>query len=154
MKKTFKLPKDFATKWVEALRSEKYKQGSGALVATGSNSPTIKNSKFCCLGVGSHLCNVEIDRMVDKPYIDRRFFKTVPQEIGGAKSKLVRVLSRLNDGISKLEFGRLNKKYNFRSDFIDWWSERPEATLIQTPFKTIADFIEDNCEFIEEPKTV
>ena len=43
-----KLPVEFKTKWVEALRSGKYKQGKGFLRSI--------NDEFCCLGVAYDLC--------------------------------------------------------------------------------------------------
>ena len=47
----YKLPKEFATKWLEALRSGNYKQGMGLLYNEDTGS-------YCCLGVVCKLCNV------------------------------------------------------------------------------------------------
>jgi len=154
MNKKFKLPKTFALKWVKALKSRKYKQGNSFLIntLTSAKEATIENSTFCCLGVGAVVCGTPIEYLVRMSYIDRRLFKEIPKEIGGSSSILVKVLSRLNDGISRDEFNRLNKKYNFRPNIIEWWKQQPESTLIKTPFSTIANFIEDNCEFIDESK--
>lgn len=47
-----KLPKlnpVFKSKWVDALRSGKYKQGNGALYDSN-------RGEYCCLGVGAHIC--------------------------------------------------------------------------------------------------
>jgi hypothetical protein len=43
MKKTFRIKKEHLTKWVDALRSGKYKQGV--------NSLKREDGSFCCLGV-------------------------------------------------------------------------------------------------------
>lgn len=45
--KKFKLPKEFAQKWVEALRSGKYRQGK-YMLSERNNSGVCDN---CCLGV-------------------------------------------------------------------------------------------------------
>lgn len=44
-----KLPKAFKRKWVAALRSGKYKQGSGLLYNEG---------RMCCLGVAGRICGI------------------------------------------------------------------------------------------------
>jgi len=45
MEKNFHLPKDFAKKWIAALRSGKYKQGSGKYYDS-------KLDCYCAMGVG------------------------------------------------------------------------------------------------------
>lgn len=42
------MDKKIRNKWVKALRSGKYKQGTGALVSPGNGQ---KKDRFCCLGV-------------------------------------------------------------------------------------------------------
>jgi hypothetical protein len=54
--------KDMAMKWVEALRSGKYSQGTGALN---------NGNKYCCLGV---LCEISgIDEFEDGGYLGELF---------------------------------------------------------------------------------
>lgn len=50
-----KLPVEFKKKWVSALKSGKYKQGSGYLRNV--------NDEFCCLGVACDLVGVEWGRV-------------------------------------------------------------------------------------------
>lgn len=55
---TEKLPPEFKKKWVEALRSGKYKQGSGQLYSDDYK-------KYCCLGVAGSICGIskkELDK--------------------------------------------------------------------------------------------
>lgn len=40
-------------KWLDGLRSRKYRQGTGALVT--------KYGEYCCLGVAAKVCNLELD---------------------------------------------------------------------------------------------
>lgn len=47
--------KELKNKWIEALRSGKYKQGKGAL-RTGD----IENPHYCCLGV---LCAISLEKI-------------------------------------------------------------------------------------------
>ncbi|HEY9658333.1 MAG TPA: hypothetical protein V6C65_07770 [Allocoleopsis sp.] len=61
--KHIKMPKELATKWLDALRSGKYNQTRGKLHNTENNS-------FCCLGVLQHCISgvtIKIDRDVELP---------------------------------------------------------------------------------------
>lgn len=53
METKMKLPEDFKKKWVDALRSGKYKQGKGMLY-NGSND------SYCCLGVAAEVCGLDM----------------------------------------------------------------------------------------------
>lgn len=59
VKKQYRLPKEFAIKWVEALKSGRYQQGGGML-----KRRTILNEfQYCCLGVAGELAgctNMEV----------------------------------------------------------------------------------------------
>lgn len=57
MDKTFKLPKVFAEKWVEALRSGEYEKGIGYL---------FKYNTYCCLGVGCVILGADKNTMAEK----------------------------------------------------------------------------------------
>lgn len=55
--KKYKLPKEFAEKWVAALRSGEYKQGRDMLLS--------KKCEYCCLGVAGKLCDVPDELMLE-----------------------------------------------------------------------------------------
>lgn len=146
MEKKFRLPKAFALKWIEALRSGKYKQGTGELVVLEDSSVyDFEKTKFCCLGVASHICGYSIEKLEHSFFIGNEF-TNVPNEIIGVSNKngLVSILSNLNDkGILLIERETLNSLYNFRNF-------EEDSKLGNFNFAQIADFIEDNCEFYEE----
>lgn len=54
-----KLPQEFKTKWLNALRSGNYKQGRNMLVQTSKDL----GSLYCCLGVAGAICDIDDDRM-------------------------------------------------------------------------------------------
>jgi hypothetical protein len=117
--KDFRLPKEFATKWLKALRSGDYKQDSGGLYDGYSGG-------YCCLGVA---CRIEYPihylknnsgsdgyaGLIEKSKHHLKFdLKKIPKELKGGNT-LVDKLTRLND----------DENYSF---------------------KEIADWIEDNVE--------
>lgn len=57
MDKKYRLPKEFAEKWLEALRSGEYEQGYGCLFT---------NNRFCCLGVGCVILGADKNTMDEK----------------------------------------------------------------------------------------
>ncbi len=134
MEKKFTLPKEFALKWIEALRSGEYKQGESTLVATNSLKPTLENTKFCCLGVAGYICGFSIKELNSFFYLEKNTHKAPAQISGGVENDLVRILSTFNDG-----FGDIGYKdaFTFRGDF-----------KTRLNFSEIANFIEDNVEFI------
>jgi hypothetical protein len=123
VEKEFRLPKKFATEWLEALRSGEYKQGEGFLYQQEKNS-------FCCLGVA---CAIQYPKhyLVDNEghfhagIIEKREdqlkydLKKIPFELKGSASNnnLVSILTGMNDD---------------GNDFLE-----------------IADWIEKNCQFYE-----
>lgn len=56
-KKKYQLPKEFAQKWVDALRSGEYGQTTGKLFAEGTCS-------YCCIGVAGHVLGVSNARLL------------------------------------------------------------------------------------------
>jgi hypothetical protein len=149
MEKKFKLPKDFAIKWLEALRSGTYKQSEGQLVGSPDNTLTLENTSFCCLGVAGYICGYQLSQLYGYGFLIDELFPNVPKEIQDRPDdqSLVHVLSSLNDGIAiddKVHFENLG--YIFRP--------LEESDLIQYNFTQIADFIEDNVEFYEIEETV
>jgi len=118
-KKEYKLPRVFAEKWIEALRSGKYQQGRGQLYS-------INNDNYCCLGVAcevaghtkniiAHGYNVFIDAKKNRIIGNKIVFPKIPTVLKGSNG-LPQILAEMNDsGIS---------------------------------FDGIADWIEDNVEFV------
>ena len=123
MKKQFRLPKEFAEKWLIALRSGYYHQGSKNLFS---------NNEYCCIGVAGAVCGVSTTLMDNRGLFSPEcnfpmelIPESVPKELIGSvdqpkdSNELVEYLVNMNDG------GRVIKKN----------------------FKEIADWIEQNCEF-------
>lgn len=63
-----KLPEDFKKKWVEALRSGKYKQGQYNLYDAG---------RFCCLGIAGLLNGLTCEQMQGKSSLAQDIYKQV-----------------------------------------------------------------------------
>lgn len=94
MSKYPKLPKAFKRKWVAALRSGKFQQGSCALY-TGGKPP-----EFCCLGVACRVAGISrIPR--DTGYIPATYL-SVPAMLTG-EGVVAKKLSELNDGDGLLD---------------------------------------------------
>ena len=95
--KQYKLPKEFATKWLIALRSGKYKQTRNMLVRK------VKNTyEYCCLGVAGVVCGISEKRMLDTGVIYRRKqedFPEYPKELLASleKDNLAYKLGNMND---------------------------------------------------------
>lgn len=116
MKKQFKLPKEFAEKWLTALRSGEYKQGRGALCKTDRNDHS--KNYYCCLGVACAILDISKDRLIGHSAIyDNVFFPEVPVELLGlyANIELPYYLSKLND----------ERKYSF-TEIADWIDKNVE----------------------------
>ena len=62
-----KLPKIFKAKWIEALRSGQYKQGTNALIVerTSKTGRELQPS-YCCLGVACSIVGISDDFMFNK----------------------------------------------------------------------------------------
>ena len=78
------------TKWVEALRSGKYKQGKGYLSRGG---------EYCCLGVACDIFNIKHYPMYDEHYPPRELVMALDlvNDMGGHRDGKSRTLSWLND---------------------------------------------------------
>lgn len=134
MNKKYKLPKEFATKWLLALRSGKYKQNKlGALY-------NYKNNSYCCLGVAASILGCSKENM-NQSYIDSDIApKKYPSELLVSEysepDKLPILLAKLNDGynkyINELKNTILLKEVDISKGY---------------DFNQIADFIELNVEF-------
>ena len=151
MDKKFRLPKEFAEKWLTALRSGNFHQASFKLKVTHP----LGGSSYCCLGIAGELCE-----MLDGYLTQNSFFRQVdidvditkvPKELRGGSSQnpLVYVLTTLNDGVGTLTLKDLATKYIIRSVNPDTVEEDlPSNNKLN--FNQIADFIEDNCELYTE----
>lgn len=150
MEKTFKLPKEFAEKWLEALRSGKYKQTEGTLVRIIEEfNDKDPKCKYCCLGVAGKICNISSLDMGNVPMLASLGYieKDVPNELLDEDLlSFSNILAALNDGLTNVEKW-LKNAYEKYPDLI--FRKLPLADKHFT-FKQIADFIEDNCEFYEK----
>lgn len=110
--KKYKLEKEFAEKWVKALRSGKYEQGEGYL----ENA----DGQYCCLGVA---CKISYPRarllhkfFIDskgqgRGYISKNLEKKMPELLRGTDAnKFVEKVSQMNDD---------GKSFNQIADWIE-----------------------------------
>lgn len=96
--KKYQLPREFATKWVAALRSGEYKQGTGGLYNDGC---------YCCLGVAGVIACVNTDQMQGEGVFEKTFQnlpESFPKQLIGSDfpqgnnyNKLIGELTVLND---------------------------------------------------------
>ena len=69
---SYKLTKELKEKWITALESGEYEQGSGQLKSTnGADSDT--GCKHCCLGVLAEVMELKIDANTDGILIDSKY---------------------------------------------------------------------------------
>lgn len=89
--KKYQLPKEFATKWVEALRTKKYRQGNGRLKTNGDC--------YCCLGVACAISGATDRQIGGYAYIPLKSKINAPKALKGMAngSGLVYKLSTMND---------------------------------------------------------
>lgn len=157
MKKQFKLPKEFGEKWLQALRSGEYKQGGAALKfeilkEEIIDEDTLPGCYYCCLGVAGKINGASEELLENELVLTADFSSVIPMELIGDsdKNELVRVLTGINDGISKYTYNEnfTEVDYVFRHGNIH---DHDFSKLgdFKLDFNQIADFIEDNCEFYE-----
>lgn len=90
--KQYRLPKEFAEKWIDALRSGEYKQGEAELY-------TPKTGTFCCLGVCARIGGNKPSDISGFPYLTYARLLNIPKELfGNSTNKLVSKLTHMNDG--------------------------------------------------------
>ena len=97
--KKYSLPREFAEKWVKALRSGEYKQGRGLLHS---------NFGYCCLGVAGFICGATNEMLkyaggylhTEPIYFNQDVIKNIPVELHGTRSRneLIYELTVMNDG--------------------------------------------------------
>lgn len=101
-----RLPKTFKAKWLKALRSGGYRQGSGYLVEDISG-----NDHHCCLGVAADVCGVNgrfgfEDVLATVPFElpdPKRLPSLLLQQYDSAEPNLPTLLSMMNDHGSSFE---------------------------------------------------
>ena len=158
-KKYFKLPKEFAEKWIAELRSGNYTQHEGSLVKSnkddlgwGDEDLEVDFKCACCLGVAAVMLAGEDRELAKadmpcelKSYLrNLKYPEELIQESSGFDSfnGLDSLLSSLNDGYKHNHsiLQRRKKKYpNIKF--------KEEEGTNQYSFNEIADFIEEYVEF-------
>lgn len=108
--------KEVANLWIEALRSGKYKQGTGSLQSL---------DKYCCLGVLCDICPYPINRNWDN------------KEISG-KSLITQYNVKNWSGIGSLN----GKYYDSQNSCVNLATDNDSGST----FSEIADIIEKNWE--------
>jgi hypothetical protein len=113
-KKKFKLNKKFKQKWLNALRSDKYKQGVNALHNTTNNT-------YCCLGVACKVAHIS-NNIIDNDFT--------------INSRMVKLPIKQSYDASAIK--QLMDNYNIQRLLMD------KNDVLQHTFKQIANFIEKN----------
>lgn len=98
-----KLPVEFKTKYLEALRSGKYTQGDGKLLRIFNNHPY-----YCCIGVGCIVAgladsSIEEANIVAPPYLSNELCLKVPKALRGDMNNnhIIQNLVLMNDSQGK-----------------------------------------------------
>ena len=132
LKQKYSLPKEFKEKWIKALKSGNYVQGSGSLRKEMDNTNnTSSMPTYCCLGVACSVAGVPekyitgewiaaIETHVDYSY------ETVPLVLHGEAdgNELVEALSCMNDTHTA---DTSEHKFSFE-DIADWIDDNIKAT--------------------------
>lgn len=106
-----KLPIDFKTKWIAALRSGEYIQGMTYLF----NEDT---GNYCCLGVACIISGISKDEIKNKMIIPDSFSE-VPDIIkgGAGNNDIVDTLTKINDGYNSSNVSQ--KSFEEIADYIE-----------------------------------
>ena len=155
-KKYFKLPKEFAEKWIAELRSGNYTQHEGSLVKSnkddlgwGDEDLEVDFKCACCLGVAAVMLAGEDKKLVeaDIPRELGSYLRNLkyPEELIQENSdfdSLDNILSSLNDGYQHNNFILQKRKKKYPNIKF-----KEEEGTNQYSFNEIADFIEEYVEF-------
>lgn len=148
--KKFKLPREFAEKWLKNLRSGKFQQGVEYL-----EFRTDEQGDFhCCLGVACRTVCPRTNLFLEHSYVSYDYLEIeeidtlisagFPRELLG-DNHLPLVLSKLNDGLTTPKLiENMLKAYTFREEVL-----KRSNGILQLSFSEIADWIEDNVEFYD-----
>ena len=117
--KKFKLEKEFAKKWLEALRSGKYEQGEGYL----QNA----DGQYCCLGVACRVNHPRV-KLIHKFFIDSE---------GEGRGYITKDLEE--------KMPKLLRGTDGTNEFVKLVSEMNDEGQ---SFHQIADWIEKNVKFV------
>lgn len=155
--KKYRLPKEFAEKWLTALRSGDYEQGSECLLSYGDREtefgpdfPEVdkENKSYCCLGVACALTGVSEVHFSGISYVsdDNDYEKEKILEAGYPKELAGEVgfpitLAMLNDGCLMT---KQNLEFHFSN--VEFRNKPTLGQHYKLSFPEIADFIEDNVE--------
>ena len=110
MENKYQLPKEFAEKWVAALRSGEYEQGEGMLYDDFYGT-------YCCLGVAAKICDAPIDKIAKYSLLEiGGWFDEygVPEALIGNNDTFIDSLTAMNDG-----FGTAKKSFPEIADWIE-----------------------------------
>lgn len=98
--KQYKLPKDFTERWIKALRSGEYTQGTHYLARK-----TIVGCEYCCIGVAGLVAGVKTEIMERKNLFGSGNYndiqrKSIPEELRTKRKGVDQLpvkLSQMND---------------------------------------------------------
>lgn len=165
--KSFEMPKEFAEKWITALRSGEYKQGVGLLKCIEytedfPNREIPGSETYCCLGIAGKICGADDAHLVhvELPKNEEDYFASIGlaaallEDSDSAISNLVYILTSLNDSFTEVNLNLWLKNHpglKFRDiSALRRKLERKDniSTATKFSFEEIANFIEDNVKFI------
>lgn len=159
MSKPFKLPRPFAEKWLEALRGGEFHQTKDQLVTWHDHMDSVVDTKYaneyCCLGVAIAMYGFPPTLMAGNELprdicgVDN-FPKEIPEILlEGIEESIVEILTKLNDGMNRTDM--LDKMKLIPGLQFPYMPDGSSSDLSREySFKQIAEFIELNCEFIDE----
>lgn len=158
--------KEFAAKWVAALREEDRRQVRGVLKrlvdpetgeALGHDqvTPESKTFGYCCLGVACEIL-AEDGEITATPWGAEFLFGRVTEDGDILEYGSSFTLPKLANGPMGVDLDFMELGYIHDSDMCDWWDNHPSTAELQrpmayslanfndmgVPFRVIADFIE------------
>ena len=140
MEKKYKLPREFAEKWVAALRSEEYIQGKGFLCTIRhAGGEEVYDITYCCIGVGGAICGISDEIMNSQGVFTTEFFTKHDLEKFNLPKEIV---GDCGNDISKLT----ETQSAFLTELVNM--NDGENGVDKKTFLEIADWIEENCEFV------
>lgn len=113
--KATKLNKKFKRKWVNALRSGKYKQGDSFLLESTNNT-------HCCLGVACAISNIPKDELDFKNYIDSSIVKFNAKTLNASDKAALNAISKDQDLQDRLADFNDGSRLSFK--WIASWIEK------------------------------
>lgn len=106
-----KLPEDFKKKWLEALRSGEYKQGTGFLYEANED-------RYCCLGVACRVAGNPYP-IIDCDFVEYPSGKNLNiPPILVSINEVTKTLSDMNDGLND-DYSGSSKSFSEIADWIE-----------------------------------